>query len=31
VNKSLWWIPWYLEAMKGVTTDETLRGVGSKH
>ena len=29
-NKGLSWIPWHSEAMKGVSTDETLRGAGSK-
>ena len=30
-NKGLSWIPWHSEAMKGVSTDVTLRGAGSKH
>ena len=30
VIKSLRWIPWCLEAKKGVATDEMFRGTGSK-
>jgi hypothetical protein len=30
MNKGLWWIPRHLETMKGVVTDETLRGAGNK-
>ena len=30
MNKSTWWIPGHLETKKGVTTDDTLRGAGSK-
>ena len=30
VNKSLRWIPWCSEAMKGVATDDMFRGTGSK-
>ena len=29
-NKSLSWIPWHSEAMKGVSTNEMLRGAGRK-
>ena len=29
--KGEWWIPRHTEAKKDVVTDETLRGVGSKH
>ena len=28
--KGLWWIPWYLEAMKDAVTRDRLRGVGNK-
>ena len=30
MNKGLGWIPWHPEAMKGVATNEMLRGAGSK-
>ena len=30
MNKGLWWIPRHPETMKGVVTDETLRGAGNK-
>ena len=30
MKKSLWWIPRHLETMKGVETNEMLRGAGNK-
>ena len=30
MKKGLWWIPWHLETMKGVVTNDKLRGAGNK-
>ena len=30
VNKCMWWMPWRLQAMKGVEAYEKLRGAGKQ-